>query len=81
MYQLTVLERKMLKKSVIIAGRHQTSISIEPEFYEELIKIADIKKCSLNALITEIDNQRAPNDNLCSAIRVYVLNFIKEKNY
>ncbi|MBP5216151.1 MAG: ribbon-helix-helix domain-containing protein [Alphaproteobacteria bacterium] len=26
----------MIKKSVLIAGRHATSISLEPEFYAEL---------------------------------------------
>ncbi len=70
----------MLKRSVIIAQRHQTSISIEPEFYEELKEIAAIKKCSLNDLITEIDSQRGNIKNLSSAIRVYILNWLKN-NY
>ena len=69
----------MLKKSIIIAGRHSTSISIEPEFYEELLNIAKEKKCSLNSLITKIDNQRDITDNLSSAIRVYVLKHIKKQ--
>ena len=30
----------MLKKSVVIANRHSTSISLEPEFMEELEAIA-----------------------------------------
>ena len=69
----------MLKKSIIIANRHQTSISIEPEFYEELTKIAALRKCSLNSLITEIDNNRDANNNLSSAIRVYVLQYMKKQ--
>ena len=69
----------MLKKSVIIAGRHQTSISIEAEFYAELESIAAEKNCSINALITEIDRNRGNNDNLSSAIRIYVLNYFKTK--
>jgi len=69
----------MLKKSVIIAGRHQTSISIEAEFYAELEKIADEKKCSINALITEIDTQRDNSQNLSAAIRIYILRYLLAK--
>jgi len=69
----------MLKKSVVIAGRHQTSISVEPEFYAELEAIAAEKKCSINALITEIDRSRSGDINLSSAVRVYVLKCIKNK--
>lgn len=76
-FQLTVSERKMLKKSVIIAGRHHTSISVEPEFYSELERIAKDKNCSINALITQIDSERRDDNNLSSAVRVYVLNWIK----
>lgn len=69
----------MLKKSVVIAGRHQTSISVEPEFYAELEQIANEKKCSINALITEIDKSRGEENNLSSAVRLYVLQHIKNK--
>ena len=81
MCQLTVLERKMLKKSVIIAGRHHTSISVEPEFYSELERIAKNKNCSINTLITEIDGERGENNNLSSAIRVYVLEYVKNNSW
>ena len=39
-------KKKMRKKSVVIAGRHQTSISLEDEFYAELAAIAKEKKAS-----------------------------------
>jgi len=67
----------MLKKSVIIAGRHHTSISVEPEFYSELERIAKERNCSINALITQIDSEREENNNLSSAIRLFVLRYIK----
>ena len=71
----------MLKKSVIIAGRHHTSISVEPEFYSELERIAKNKNCSINTLITEIDGERGENNNLSSAIRVYVLEYVKNNSW
>ncbi|MBQ9732049.1 MAG: ribbon-helix-helix domain-containing protein [Alphaproteobacteria bacterium] len=66
----------MRKISVIIANRHYTSICLEEEFLEILKQIAEKKNISLNALVTEIDTNRT-KDNLSSAIRVYILNYIK----
>lgn len=68
----------MQKKSVVIAGRHQTSISLENEFYAELESIAKEKNISINSLVTEIDSKRE-HKNLSSAIRVYILKYLKEK--
>ena len=66
----------MLKKSVVIAGRHNTSVSLEPDFWDEIVAIAKAEKISVNALITKIDAERS-NENLSSAIRVFVLNYLK----
>ena len=66
----------MQKISVVIAHRHQTSISLEKEFLDELKIIAQKKGQSINQLVTEIDNSREYN-NLSSAIRVYVLQQLK----
>lgn len=68
----------MLKKSVVIAGRHETSISLEKEFFEELHLICREKKLSINQLVTQIDAERE-TENLSSAIRVYILKQLKEK--
>ncbi len=65
-----------MKKSVVIAGRHETSISIEKEFYDELMKIAGAKNLSFNQIVTIIDSERGEN-NLSSAIRLYVLESLK----
>lgn len=68
----------MLKVSVLIASRHATSISIEDEFYQELLKISKEQGISRNQLITKIDRER-DQENLSSAIRLYILNYYKEK--
>ena len=59
------------KRSVLVAG-HATSVSLEPEFWEELRRIAAGRGLSLNALIAEIDAGRGAR-NLSSALRVHVL--------
>ncbi len=66
----------MKKISVVIAGRHSTSICLEEEFLHELKRIALIRHKSLNDLVTEIDRNKKKS-NLSSAIRVYILNEIK----
>lgn len=68
----------MKKRSVVIAGRHNTSITLEDEFMEELILIAQKEQKTINDLITEIDRNRITT-NLSSAVRIYILNYIKKE--
>ena len=68
----------MKKVSVVIAGRHSTSICLEEEFLHELKIIALIKHKSLNDLVTEIDRNKKKS-NLSSAIRDFILNEIKNR--
>ncbi len=65
----------MKKRSVKIAG-HATSVTLEDEFWEALGEIAAKRGASLNQIIAEIDSGRS--GNLSSAIRVFVLNEIKD---
>lgn len=68
----------MKKISVLIAGRHTTSLSLEVEFYDALVRIAQEKDIPLNRLITEIDRERTV-PNLSSAIRIYILKTLQKK--
>lgn len=63
----------MKKISVSLSG-HQTSITLEPEFIDVLKRIATARGVSTASIICEIDNTRAPDTNLSSAIRVWILN-------
>jgi len=63
-----------VKRSVTIAG-HSTSITLEPIFWEVLVRAADEEKLPLNALIARIDAERVSGEdlpNLASAIRVWL---------
>lgn len=63
-----------VKRSVTIAG-HETSISLEPIFWDALQRAAADEGLPLNALIARIDVERiaTPNPaNLASAIRVWL---------
>jgi predicted DNA-binding ribbon-helix-helix protein len=63
------------KRSVTIAG-HETSISLEPIFWNALERAAGSEGLPLNALIGRIDAERLDNPavpNLTSAIRQWLM--------
>ena len=63
-----------LKRSVNIAG-HSTSITLEPIFWDALVRAAEEEGLPLNALVARIDADRlaeAELPNLASAIRVWL---------
>ncbi len=62
----------MKKISVSLSG-HQTSISLEEEFIAALHEIAKHDKVSVASIIESIDETRAQNSNLSSAVRSWIL--------
>ena len=70
------MPQDLRKRSVLVAG-HKTSVSLEGAFWNALGDIATARGISINRLITEIDAGRT--GNLSSAIRVYVLERLRER--
>jgi predicted DNA-binding ribbon-helix-helix protein len=66
------MTEKKLKRSVTLAG-HRTSISIEADFWQALNDIAAETKRPLAKLIDEVDKREGRDQNLSSALRVFVL--------
>jgi len=56
-------------------------VSLEPEFWEVLKKLAAADGLSVAALIRQVDASLNPSDqrNLSSAIRVFVLKRVQER--
>ena len=69
----------MLKKHSVTIRGHATSYSIEDEFQAELVAIARRRARPLARLIASIDAARAPQTNLSSAIRLFVLSELKRQ--
>ncbi len=67
----------MIKKSISIAG-HRTSIALEQEFWDAVDAILKEKKLNLPQFLGQIDGQR--KTGLASALRVYLLNYYREKS-
>jgi len=65
------------KHSVTING-HRTSISLEREFYDELMVIAGARGIAFAALVAEVDSARPRATNLSSALRLLVLATLKQ---
>ena len=62
----------MHKISVSLSG-HQTSISLEQEFFDVLQNIAKERNISVASIIKNIDESRLPDSNLSSEIRIWIL--------
>ena len=64
------------KRSVTIAG-HETSVSLEPVFWDALEAAAAVEALPLNALIARIDVERldaaGKGPNLTSALRQWLM--------
>lgn len=61
-----------VKHSLTLHG-HRTSVSLEEPFWRAFREIAAERGLPVNALAEVIDEGRAPDVGLASAIRVYVL--------
>jgi predicted DNA-binding ribbon-helix-helix protein len=64
-------DEELLRRSFRIAG-HQTSLSMERAFWDELRRMALAEGRSMTGLISEIDARRTAG--LSRAVRVYILN-------
>ncbi|NGQ90967.1 ribbon-helix-helix domain-containing protein [Rhodobacter sp. HX-7-19] len=61
-----------VKHSLTLRG-HRTSVSLEEEFWQAFRSIAAERGLTLNQLAVEVDEARAGDVGLASAIRVFVL--------
>ncbi|KZL21456.1 hypothetical protein PsAD2_00751 [Pseudovibrio axinellae] len=69
-----------LKKRSITLHGHRTSITLEPEFWTGLEDLARHQQKNITATIAAIDDERTPDNNLSSCIRVAVLKHFQIKN-
>lgn len=68
----------IVKRSLSIRG-HRTSISLEDAFFDEIARLAEERSMSLAALVAEIDATRDRRTNLSSALRLFVLEHLKQR--
>lgn len=73
----STVKSAVAKRSVVIGG-HKTSVSLEEPFWSEVRAIAEAEQVSVSTLLRKIDHERH-NSNLSSAIRVYVLQHVREQ--
>ena len=65
------------KRSIVIAG-HETSASLEAEFWDSLKEIAGERDMTVGALVAAIDRDRE-HANLSSTIRLFVLGVYRDQ--
>ena len=67
-----------MNKHTVKVNGHDTSVFIEEEFWLELKHISKLEKKSISVLISDVDKNKK-TQNLSSAIRLYILNHLKNK--
>ena len=65
-----------MNKHTVKVNGHNTSVLIEAEFWQELKLISKKEAKSLTVIISNIDKNKK-TQNLSSAIRLYILNHLK----
>lgn len=68
------LGRSRVQKRAIRVGRHQTSVSVEDEFWQALREIGLCHQLPLSSIFDDIDRGRT-HANFSSAVRLYVLDY------
>ena len=71
------IERTIVKRSVVLNGR-KTSVSLETEFWEPLKQVAAREGISVSHLVGRISNAAGAEQNLSSALRVFVLQYVQQ---
>jgi predicted DNA-binding ribbon-helix-helix protein len=71
------MKSSVVKHAITING-HETSITLEDAFWNSLKEIAHCRRVTLSKLLAKIDETR--QGNLSSAIRVFVLEHIRNGN-
>jgi predicted DNA-binding ribbon-helix-helix protein len=72
------MSARPVKRSLTLRG-HRTSVSLEDAFWQSFREIAVAEGKPLNVLAAEIDEQRGIEAGLASAIRVYILQYFRDR--
>jgi predicted DNA-binding ribbon-helix-helix protein len=71
------MRSSVVRRSIVVAG-HKTSASFEDAFWKTFKEIADGRHLTLSELVAAIDGERQ-RGNMSSAIRLFVLDFYRDK--
>ncbi|QDY69179.1 ribbon-helix-helix domain-containing protein [Qingshengfaniella alkalisoli] len=72
------MNRRPKKHSLSLRG-HQTSVTLEDEFWTAFRDIAKEQGQPINALAAQIDASRGMDMGLATAIRLFVLAYFRDK--
>lgn len=73
------MKRTFIRNCSIVIEGHKSSISLEMGFWTEFKQMAGRENISLSRLASLIDMTRADGQNLSSAVRVYILDDMRNR--
>lgn len=65
-----------LKKRNIVINGNRTSVTLEPQVWVILHKVAEQQDCEIHDLCTFINERKNPDTSLASAIRVFLISYL-----
>ena len=71
------MKSPVVKRSIVVAG-HKTSVSLEEAFWNGMNEVSALWNMTLSELVGETDSNRQQG-NLSSAIRLFVLDYFKNR--
>ena len=75
--------QSVVKKRSVMVGSRKTSISLENEFWDALNEIARARSTTMSRLLeliaAERPHQKHVSANLSSAVRIFLLDYYREK--
>ena len=71
-------QRAWSPRAIIVEGRC-TSLRLEPIIWDSLNDIAAQHNTTVNEVVSRINRDRDPRDNLSAAIRIYIVKFYRQR--
>lgn len=70
------LKLNQLAKRNITIGEKRTSVTLEPQVWTILHEIAQEQQCTIHDLCTFVNDRKAEDTSLASAIRVFLMSYL-----
>ncbi|MEO1657892.1 MAG: ribbon-helix-helix domain-containing protein [Pseudomonadota bacterium] len=77
---MTAKPHVLVKRSVSLDG-HRTSVALEQMFWDEIDALAKRQGLSVSGLISQVDRGRHTDQNLASALRLAVLEALRQPTH
>ncbi len=69
----------LINRNVVVRG-HRTSVRLEPDMWAALFDIASKESLTIHQLCDEVAGSRRPGTSFTAALRVFVMNYFRQRS-